>query len=63
MPDVVLIDLDIGEAYGELNGVMASMNNVVSLPADLPTLASGNNEITFDNTITDLKIVPRWWVV
>ena len=63
LPDVMYIDLDIGEAYGELNGVMTSMNNIVSLPAELPKLASGNNEITFDNTITDLKIVPGWWEV
>ena len=58
------IDLDIGEAYflgGD--GTPVSANSAVTLPAKLPTLAPGNTEITFDNTITDLKIIPRWWKV
>ena len=57
------IDLDIGEAYQIINGAAVSSNSGVTLPAKLPTLAPGNTEITFDNTITDLKIIPRWWKV
>ena len=57
------IDLDIGEAYGLIGETMQSLNNAISLPSDLPKLSSGANTITFDNTITDLKIVPRWWRV
>ena len=56
-------DLDIGEAYKEEGGEIVSVNNAVSFPAELPTLKAGSNTITFDNTVTQLKIVPRWWKV
>lgn len=61
--NVNFVDLDIGEAWTEESGSIISINNVVELPAKLPTLASGSNGITFDNTITDLKVVPRWWKI
>lgn len=57
------IDLDIGAAWNEDSGEVVSMNNVVELPFELPVLTSGENIISFDNTVTDLKIVPRWWKV
>lgn len=57
------IDLDIGEAYNIVNGSASSMNNIVTLPTELPTLSPGSNTITYDNTITDLKVTPRWWKV
>lgn len=57
------IDLDIGEAYKIENDVPVSVNNAVSIPAELPTLASGSNTITFDNTFTKVDIIPRWWKV
>ena len=57
------IDLDIGEAWNEDSGTPVSMDNVVTLPAQLPTLASGSNTITYDNTITSFKVVPRWWKI
>ena len=59
----VYIDCEIGEAYKIEDGEVISVNNAVLLPADLPTLATGNNTITFDNTITDLKVVARWWKI
>ena len=59
----IYIDLDIGEAYKIEGGVPVSVNNAVAIPANLPTLASGANVITYDNTITQLKITPRWWKV
>lgn len=59
----VYVDLDIGEAYGYSNGELTSLNSSVEIPAVLPTLASGANTITFDNTITSLKLTPRWWKV
>lgn len=55
------IDLDIGEAWNEDYGTPVSVNNAVSMPAKLPTLAPGATTITYDNTITSLKIKPRWW--
>ena len=57
------IDLDIGEAYQNDGGTVYSVNNAVSIPAELPTLKPGVNTISYDSTITQLKIVPRWWEV
>ena len=57
------IDLDIGEAYKLVNGEPVSSNNGVTIPAELPALAPGNTTITYDNTITQFKVVPRWWKV
>ena len=59
----VYIDLDIGEAWTEIGGEIASLNNRVTMPAELPTLTPGANTITFDNTITGLDIVPRWFKI
>lgn len=55
------IDCDLGECYMIQNDNIVSLNGVISLGSDLPTLASGENEITFDNTITEVKVVTRWW--
>lgn len=63
LSDAVYIDLDIGEAWTENSGVVVPLNDAVIMPANLPTLLPGSNTITFDNTITDLKITPRWWKV
>lgn len=57
------IDLDTGECYNMDYGYAVSSNNSVTMPTELPTLASGNNTITYDNTITSFKVVPRWWKV
>ena len=57
------IDCDIGEAYMIKNGEIVSLNAYIDLGSKLPTLVPGSNAITFDNTITELKIVPRWWKV
>ena len=59
--NTVYIDLDIGEAYMIVDDVPVSLNNSVILGATPPTLMPGDNEITYDNTITDFKVTPRWW--
>ena len=59
----IYIDLDIGEAYKIEGGVVASVNNGVSLPPELPILSPGNTTITYDNTFSKVEIVPRWWKV
>lgn len=61
--DPVYIDLDIGEAYLIEGGEMVGVNSAVNIGAELPELHPGANEITFENTITNLDIVPRWWTV
>ena len=58
--DDIYIDLDIGEAYF---ADRTSANYAVQLPAELPTLAPGNNLVSFDNTFTKMIIVPRWWKI
>ena len=59
----IYIDCDLGEAYKYEGDTLVSLNSVINLGSDLPVLASGANTVTFDNTITDLKVVPRWWKV
>ena len=57
------IDCDIGDAYMIKNGSYVSLNKNIDLGSDLPELAPGSNSVTFDNTVTQFKIVPRWWKV
>lgn len=57
------IDCDMGNAYMVKSGEYISMNNTVDFGTDLPTLAPGTNTVTFANTITELKITPRWWTL
>lgn len=61
--DYVVIDCDLGEAYAVDNGGYVSLNKWVNFGSDLPTLAPGQNGITFDNTVTSLQVQPRWWIV
>lgn len=56
-------DLDIGEAYKVEDGQIISANSAVTIPAKLPVLKPGENIITFENTVDQLKLVPRWWKV
>lgn len=57
------LDLDIGEAYKIENDSPVSVNSAVILGTEMPELKPGINIITFDENVTDLKIVPRWWTV
>lgn len=59
----MFIDCDLGEAYKVVDGETISLNSYIDLGSQLPTLASGPNAITYDNTITELKITPRYWKV
>lgn len=57
------IDCDLGEVYKDEGGSIVSLNRYIDLGSKLPTLAVGDTEITFDNTITSLEVVPNWWKV
>ena len=57
------IDLDIGEAWKIEDNSIIGVNNAIVLGSELPVLSPGVNSVTFDSTVTDLKIVPRWWKV
>lgn len=59
----IYCDTDIGEFYRIKGGEYISMNHIGDLGSDLPTLAPGTNTVTYDNTITELNIAPRWWKV
>lgn len=59
----IFIDCDLGEAYIVENGVYRSLNQYIDLGSELPKLGVGETEVTFDNTITQLKMTPRWWKV
>ena len=61
--DPVFIDCDTGEAYSVVDGTVVDANSFVTLGSDLPKLGVGSNTVTFDNTITELKVTPRWWKV
>lgn len=61
--DPTYIDCDLGDAYMIKDGSYISLNSYIDLGSDLPVLASGNNPVTIDNTITELKIVPRYWIL
>ena len=58
-----IIDCDLGEAYTENNGNVSSLNAYIDLGSDLPVLAPGANTFTVDNTITSLKVIPRWFIL
>ena len=58
------IDLDVEEAWMKSNGqTIVSANDHVVLGAEPPVLPPGATRITYNGTITNLKITPRWWRV
>lgn len=57
------IDCDLGEAFKYSGGSPVSLNAYIDLGPDLPKLTPGENTITKSNTITELKITPRWWQI
>lgn len=61
--DPTYIDCDLGEVYMIKDGSYIGLNAYIDLGSDLPTLGAGNNTVTFDNTVTQLKITPRWWIL
>ena len=57
------VDCEAGEGYRELGSGYMSLNRYIDLGSDLPKLAPGPNEVTHDDAITELKVLPRWWKV
>lgn len=57
------IDCDIGECYKIVGLQPVSLNDKIDLGSDLPKLSINNSRFNFDNTITELKVAPRWWKV
>ena len=61
--DPTYIDCDLGEVYMIKDGSYIGLNGYIDLGSDLPTLGAGNNTVTFSNTVTQLKLTPRWWIL
>lgn len=61
--DPTYIDCDLGEAYMIKDSSYIGLNAYIDLGSDLPTLGAGNNTVTFSNTVTQLKLTPRWWIL
>lgn len=57
------IDCDFGECYRIDDGIITSLNKYIDLGSDLPSFKPGTNEITHDNTITEVIVKPRWWKI
>lgn len=57
------IDCSSGEAFAVENNTLLSLNRYIDIGTKLPRLTAGSNTITYDNTITQLKMKPRWWKV
>lgn len=57
------VDCETGDVYKVEGDNIVAVRNAATLGSDLPVLGPGSNKITFDNTVTDLKIAPRWWKV
>lgn len=58
-----IIDCETGEAYKETGSGIVPLNAYISLGAELPKLAVGNGTVTTSGSITECKIIPRWWKV
>ena len=58
------IDCETGLCWQDVNGTLASADSYVNLPIELPKLApNATTGFSKPNTITSLKITPRWWRV
>lgn len=58
------IDCENGLCWQDVSGNLASANAYVDLPAELPRLAANaSTGFTIPNTITSLKVTPRWWQI
>lgn len=57
------IDFETGDIFVERSGEVMSFNRFADLGSDLLTLKPGANEVTYDNTVTLLKITPRWFIL
>ena len=57
------IDCEIGEAYIQSGDEYVSLDRYIDLGSDVPKFAPGENTITFDNTTTELNVLPRWWKI
>ena len=58
-----IIDCENGEVYKEVPDGIVSLNSYIDLGAELPKLAVGSDTVTTSGSITECKIIPRWWKI
>ena len=61
---IVTIDSELMECYEIVGSGLVPLNSVVSFSTgEFPVLQPGLNHITLGSGITQIKIVPHWWVI
>lgn len=59
--EYIYIDCEIGEAFTGSDDNPVSVNQYVSLGANLPILERGITNVTWSSSVTNVAIMPRWW--
>lgn len=59
VPINVIVDSSIQDCYYNNE----NMNNVIELPNGFPVLKPGINSISYDNAITSVEVIPKWWTI
>lgn len=57
----IVIDCDLQEMYRMQSGSRVNLGYYAE--GDFPALGSGENNISFDGGISNVRIVPRWWSI
>ena len=61
---IVTIDSEVMECYEIVGSGLVPLNSAVSFSTgEFPVLQPGLNHITLGSGITQVKIVPHWWVI
>ncbi len=56
----ITLDCEMQNAYRVTGGVMENLNAHIRAP-EFPTLAHGDNPITWSGGVERAEIIPRWW--
>lgn len=57
----IYIDCEVGEVYSKSGQQLTSLNNYVSFGTNIPVFYPGSTTFTYSNSITSVKVTPRWW--
>lgn len=63
IPGSIIIDCESERAYTETGGVYTPLDNLITAKNGYPTIPSGSSRVSFDNGVTGVVIIPRWWRV
>lgn len=63
MTDHIILDCDLQNAYRQMSdGAPLNMNGNIYAP-QFPVLAKGENPVSWTGGVTQIDIVPRWWIL